>query len=55
MSNTGLIAGGAAVFIFGLLLTSGILDFLIRILGLAAIIVGVVLFAIGVWSATRGR
>ncbi len=55
MSNTGLIAGGAVVFIFGLLLTMGVFDWLIGLLGALAIIIGVVLFAIGAWSTARGR
>ncbi len=55
MSNTGLIAGGAVVFIFGLLLIMGVFDWLIALLGALAIIIGVVIFAIGVLSIARGR
>ena len=55
MRNSGLIVGGAVIFIMGLLLTSGLLDWLIRAIGALTMIGGVVLFALGVWSTARRR
>ena len=50
-----LIAGSAALFLFGLLLTSGLMDALLRGIGAASMLTGVVLFTLWVLSALRAR
>ena len=53
--NPAMIVGGAALFIVGLVLISGILDWLLNVAGILTAVAGVVVFGAGVWNAARKK
>lgn len=55
MRNPAMIVGGAALFIVGLILISGILDWLLNVAGILTSVAGVAVFAAGVWNAARKK
>lgn len=50
-----LVAGSAALFLLGMLLTSGLMDTLLRTIGAASMVAGVVALALWVLGALRAR
>lgn len=55
MRNPGMIVIGVVIFILGLFLVSPIAEWLLNVAGGLAMVAGLVVFAVGVWSAARGR
>ena len=55
MRNPSMIVGGAALFILGIILITGLLDRLLNVAGVLTAVAGVVVFAAGVWNAVRAR
>ena len=55
MRNSGLIIGGVVIFILGLLLGSDLVEALLNVIGFLVMILGVIVFALGVFYAVRGR
>ena len=55
MRNSGLIVGGAVIFILGLFLVSPLVEVLLKVIGFLTMVAGVVVFALGVWSVARRR
>ena len=54
MGNGGIVGAGVLLIIIGLLLLTGILQFLITVVGWIAIIAGVVIGVIGLVSMIKG-
>ena len=55
MGKGGQVATGALLFVFGLLALTGLLDWLVRIMGALTMVVGIIMVAIGVMSGRRAR
>ena len=55
MRNSGLIVGGVLIFVLGLLLRSDLVEALLNVIGFLAMVAGVIVFALGVWSVARRR
>ena len=55
MRNPSTIVVGVVLFILGLLLRSGLVEWLLNAIGFLAMAAGVLVFAVGVWNVARRR
>ena len=55
MRSAGLILVGGALFLFGLLIRTDLVESTLNVVGIAAMVVGAVVFAAGVFILARGR
>ena len=55
MSNGGMVGAGVLLILLGIILISGILAFLLKVIGTVALIAGVIVGVIGLVGMMRGK
>lgn len=55
MSNGGMVGAGILLILLGIILISGILAFLLKVIGTVALIAGVIVGVIGLVGMMRGK